>query len=107
MGEDNEKILVDTGFLADYIPGIDSTFSRQPHEELVNALLEPNISYQDEIKAIIFFTHLHWDHTGGIDLFSLLPHFTFSPAISQALISLVLMKNVRFNTSRMDKFLLR
>lgn len=107
VGEDNEKILVDTGFAADYIPGIDSTFSRQPHEELVNALLEHN-TYPDEIKTIIF-THLHWDHTGGIDLFPNAQFYVQSREL-QALISLSPNEECSFNTSRwinyLDRFVL-
>lgn len=67
ISEDGEKILVDTGFATNYIPGFGSTYSRQPEDELPNALLKHNV-YPDEIKTIIQ-THLHWDHTGGMDLF--------------------------------------
>lgn len=67
IGDDNEKILVDSGFATDYVPGIDSTFSRKPQEELYNALLELKV-YPEEINMVIQ-THLHWDHTGGMALF--------------------------------------
>lgn len=67
ISPDGEKILVDTGFTPDYIPGFKPAFSRKPEDELYNALLRYKV-YPDEIKTIIQ-THLHWDHTGGMDLF--------------------------------------
>lgn len=72
IADDNEAFLVDCGFASDYIPGINSIYLRKPEEELHNALLRHNI-YPDKIKTIIQ-THLHWDHTGGMNLF---PNATF------------------------------
>lgn len=107
IGDDNEKILVDTGFAVDYIPGFDSTYSRKPQEELINALLELN-TYPEEIKTIIL-THLHWDHTGGVNLF---PHAQFCVQ-SQELLGLMnvgLNEECSFNPRRwinlLDRFVL-
>ncbi|NLB87911.1 MAG: MBL fold metallo-hydrolase [Syntrophomonadaceae bacterium] len=102
IGEDNEKILVDTGFAPDYIPGINSTYSRQPQEELAHALLELN-TYPDEIKTIIF-THLHWDHTGGINLFPKAQFYVQSRELL-SLIDINPNEECSFNTSRWINYL--
>lgn len=107
IGDDNEKILVDTGFATDYIPGFNSTYSRKPQEELGNALLKLN-TYPEEIKTIIL-THLHWDHTGGVNLF---PHAQFYVQSQElrGLMNVGINEECSFNTSRwinlLDRFVL-
>ena len=65
--ENNDAVLVDTGFRMDWIAGNRSTGIRDECQELVNALCE--LGYPpDRIKTVIQ-THLHWDHAAGMDCF--------------------------------------
>lgn len=66
IGQDGEKIIVDTGFASSYIPGLNSTYTREA--ELAEQLLSYKI-YPEDIKTVIL-THLHWDHAGAISLFT-------------------------------------
>lgn len=68
IGSDGKPILVDTGFDHNWIPGIRSSAERRPEYELETALARHGFS-PDDIDLIIQ-THLHWDHTGGMNLFS-------------------------------------
>lgn len=67
VGDDNEALLVDTGFSQDFIPGIESTYTKEPGHELVTAL--DQLGYKTDDITTIIQTHLHWDHTGGMQLF--------------------------------------
>ncbi len=68
LDEQGEAIVVDTGFSAEHLPGPRSTFERDTENELIQALSRFNIS-PEQVSTVIQ-THLHWDHTGGMPLFT-------------------------------------
>lgn len=72
VDEDHEITLIDTGFDPLFIPGYQSEYQRQPEEELPALLDSKGYSVNDVSRVIQ--THLHWDHTGHMQLF---PHADF------------------------------
>lgn len=67
IGDDQDAVLVDTGFSNSFVPGVESSYSKEPGQELLAALKKQGYNSGD-ITTIIQ-THLHWDHTGGMQLF--------------------------------------
>lgn len=67
VGDDQEAILVDTGFSNNFVPGVKSTCNQEPMHELEYALACLKYTPNDITKVIQ--THLHWDHTGSMHLF--------------------------------------
>lgn len=72
VGEDHEVTLIDTGFDPRFMPGYQSEYQRKPEEELPALLESKGYSISDVSRVIQ--THLHWDHTGHMQLF---PHAEF------------------------------
>ncbi|HOQ09240.1 MAG TPA: N-acyl homoserine lactonase family protein [Syntrophomonadaceae bacterium] len=68
IDSDHKPILVDTGFDRNWIPGINSSAERRPEYELEAALLRYGFTPED--IELVIQTHLHWDHTGGMKLFT-------------------------------------
>lgn len=64
IDENNEAVLVDTGFSRDFLPGKGSTCCQSIDNELPGALEACGIRTAD-IQNVVM-THLHWDHTGGM-----------------------------------------
>ncbi|HEX3011604.1 MAG TPA: N-acyl homoserine lactonase family protein [Syntrophomonadaceae bacterium] len=67
IGDDQEPILVDTGFSNKFVPGVKSTCTKEPVHELSYALA--CLGYIPDDVTTVIQTHLHWDHTGGMQLF--------------------------------------
>lgn len=67
IDEQKHPVLVDTGFNPQFIPGVGSEYKRDTTNELSNALQRFGYSIND--IEVIIQTHLHWDHTGGMELF--------------------------------------
>lgn len=65
--ENDEAILVDTGFHPDYIPGVGSTATGFTESHFDQILSRHGYTARD-IKTVIM-THLHWDHTGAMAKF--------------------------------------
>lgn len=65
VDEHNEVVLVDTGFNRGFIPGKGSACCQTAENELPCALESCGISISD-IRTVVL-THLHWDHTGGME----------------------------------------
>lgn len=67
VDEQDDLILVDTGFSPDYIPGLNSQYQKPPATDLQTAISRLGFSIEDVRKVVM--THLHWDHTGSMQLF--------------------------------------
>jgi glyoxylase-like metal-dependent hydrolase (beta-lactamase superfamily II) len=68
VGEDGEMLLVDTGFSPAYIPGLQTDFKRSSEHEITNAIDKLGFNPLD-VKQVVM-THLHWDHTAGMNDFA-------------------------------------
>lgn len=67
VDEAGAGVVVDTGFNRSNVPGVGSTFTREASLE-IPALLN-SLGFQAvDIHAVVM-THLHWDHTGGMEHF--------------------------------------
>lgn len=69
IDENEEALLVDTGFDEEYIWGFPphASFKREQKERLPLALSA--CGYRPEDISTVIMTHLHWDHTGGMKFF--------------------------------------
>lgn len=74
IGEDGTSVLVDTGFSKDYVYGYHpcSSWLQNESDELPHALKARG--FQTENIGQVVLTHIHWDHTGGMEYF---PNSTF------------------------------
>ncbi len=66
--EGSAPMLVDTGFRREHLPGMGSSCELEQSLEIGNALRAHGVTPK-EISTVIM-THLHWDHTGGMEQFS-------------------------------------
>lgn len=67
VDQKGEAVLVDTGFCPQYIPGLQSEYTKENTHYLEHALQKLGFSLSD-IKILIQ-THMHWDHTAEMSLF--------------------------------------
>jgi len=67
IDELGEPVLVDTGFSPDYIPGSESFYKQNREDEICEAIKKNGFKPED-ISTVIQ-THMHWDHTGGMNMF--------------------------------------
>lgn len=67
LDEDDNAVVVDTGFRMDWIAGYKSIGVRDESQEIVKALSDRGFP-PERIKTVIQ-THLHWDHAAGMSCF--------------------------------------
>lgn len=72
VDENNDAVLVDTGFSPDYIPGANTAYHQDTDQTIETALNTLGFSCS-QISTVVM-THMHWDHTGAMQLF---PHADF------------------------------
>jgi len=67
VSEDGELILIDTGFSPEYIPGLITSSQQDAGHKLPQAIR--NLGYDPAAVNTVIMTHLHWDHTAGMQDF--------------------------------------
>jgi len=67
IDERGEPLLVDTGFDADYIPGTEFSCKKNRKDEICEAIKKHG--FRPEDISTVIQTHMHWDHTGGMNMF--------------------------------------
>lgn len=67
IAEDGELVLVDTGFDPKYIPGMNTSFEQDVEHRLPAGIAQ--LGYHPGDIHTVIMTHLHWDHTGGMQDF--------------------------------------
>lgn len=68
VDEDGELILIDTGFSPEYIPGLITSSQQETEHKLPQAIR--NLGYDPADVNTVIMTHLHWDHTAGMQDFA-------------------------------------
>lgn len=67
VDENGGGVMVDTGFNRSNVPGVGSTFVRDESQEIPAAL--EALGFKGADIPLVVMTHMHWDHTGGMEHF--------------------------------------
>jgi len=68
VDDDGGGVVVDTGFNPNNVPGVGSTCTRDASQEIPAAL--DSLGFRAADIPLVVMTHMHWDHTGGMEHFT-------------------------------------